>query len=384
MEAKPDLWKLPELNLRKSKSNRETKPSANQSTGPSPPSQRSPPFAPRVMPRSRSSSFADRVPGFLTWKICSELRRRFSARAPTAPPTKPSSRLEPSLQSSAYGTSPSRKKSSEKKSKPSAPCPTLILFPSSLTTSARTRSSSSTITCPWAASPLFSTVRNRKTRTHHRYIFIIVVTVITFLVVAGSRGSGRSPLHWETRVSVALAAARGIEYIHSMGPNSSHGNIKSSNILLDEPQSARVSDQGLSHLAGPSATPNRLAGYRAPEVTDPRKVSQKADVYSFGVLLLELLTGKAPAQALLNEEGVDLPRWVQSVVREEWTSEVFDSELLRYQSVEEEMIQLLQLAIDCTVQYPDKRPSMAEVVTRIEEIHVSSIGKGGLRLGSSA
>ena len=279
MEAKPDLWKLPELNLRKSKSIRETKPSANQSTAPSPPSQRQPPFAPRVMPRSRSSSFADRVPGFLTWKICSELRRRFSARAPTAPPTKPSlqSRLEPSepspsLQSSAYGTSPSRKKSSEKKLKPSAPCPTVILFPSSLTTSARTRSSSSTITCPWAASPLFS-----KVRTHHRYIFIIVVTVNTFLVVAGSRGSGRSPLHWETRVSVALAAARGIEYIHSMGPNSSHGNIKSSNILLDEPQSARVSDQGLSHLAGPSATPNRLAGYRAPEVTDPRKVSQKAD-----------------------------------------------------------------------------------------------------------
>ncbi|CAA7401401.1 unnamed protein product [Spirodela intermedia] len=192
----------------------------------------------------------------------------------------------------------------------------------------------------------------------------------------GSRGSGRSPLHWETRVSIALAAARGIEYIHSTGPSSSHGNIKSSNILLDKPQNARVSDHGLSHLAGPASLPNRLAGYRAPEVTDARKVSQKADVYSFGVLLLELLTGKAPAQALLNEEGVDLPRWVQSVVREEWTSEVFDSELLRYQNVEEEMMQLLQLAVDCTVQYPDKRPSMAEVVARIEDIHRSSVDKG--------
>lgn len=177
-------------------------------------------------------------------------------------------------------------------------------------------------------------------------------------------------------MSIALAAARGIEYIHSTGPSSSHGNIKSSNILLDKPQNARVSDHGLSHLAGPATLPNRLAGYRAPEVTDARKVSQKADVYSFGVLLLELLTGKAPAQALLNEEGVDLPRWVQSVVREEWTSEVFDSELLRYQSVEEEMMQLLQLAVDCTVQYPDKRPSMAEVVARIEDIHRSSVDKG--------
>jgi serine/threonine protein kinase len=49
-------------------------------------------------------------------------------------------------------------------------------------------------------------------------------------------------------------------------------------------------------------------------------VSQKADVYSFGVLLLELLTGKAPTHAVINEEGLDLPRWVQSVVREEWTA----------------------------------------------------------------
>lgn len=90
------------------------------------------------------------------------------------------------------------------------------------------------------------------------------------------------------------------------------------------------------------------------------------------MLLLELLTGKAPSQSLLNEEGVDLPRWVQSVVREEWTSEVFDLELLRYQNVEEDMVQLLQLAVDCVAPYPDKRPSMSEVVHRIEELCRSS------------
>ncbi|CAN4126856.1 unnamed protein product [Withania somnifera] len=184
----------------------------------------------------------------------------------------------------------------------------------------------------------------------------------------GNKGAGRTPLNWETRARVALGAAQGIAYLHAQGPSVSHGNIKSSNILLTNSYEARVSDFGLAQLVGPSSTPNRVAGYRAPEVTEPRKVSQKADVYSFGVLLLELLTGKAPTHSVMNEEGVDLPRWVQSVVREEWTAEVFDLELLRYQNVEEDMVQLLQLAVDCTAQYPDRRPSMAEVTSRVEEL----------------
>ncbi|PNS96684.1 hypothetical protein POPTR_017G130600v4 [Populus trichocarpa] len=188
----------------------------------------------------------------------------------------------------------------------------------------------------------------------------------------GNKGSGRTPLNWETRSGIALGAARGIAYIHSQGPASSHGNIKSSNILLTTSLEARVSDFGLAHLAGLTPTPNRIDGYRAPEVTDARKVSQKADVYSFGILLLELLTGKAPTHSQLNDEGVDLPRWVQSVVKEEWTAEVFDLELLRYQTVEEDMVQLLQLAIDCTAQYPDNRPSMSKVRSQIEDLCRSS------------
>ncbi|KAL9256183.1 putative inactive receptor kinase [Drosera capensis] len=192
----------------------------------------------------------------------------------------------------------------------------------------------------------------------------------------GNKGAGRTPLNWELRAGIALGAARGISYLHSQGPMVSYGNIKSSNVLLTKSSEARVSDFGLAHLVGPSSTPNRVAGYRAPEVTDPRKVSQKADVYSFGVLLLELLTGKAPTHALLNEEGVDLPRWVQSIVKEEWTSEVFDLELLRYENVEEEMVQLLQLAIECASQHPDNRPSMPEVTKRIEELCASSLQSG--------
>ncbi|XP_073143995.1 probable inactive receptor kinase At1g48480 [Henckelia pumila] len=192
----------------------------------------------------------------------------------------------------------------------------------------------------------------------------------------GNKGAGRTPLNWETRSSIALGAARGIKYLHLRGPNFAHGNIKSSNILLTKSCEAQVSDFGLNHLVGTPSSPIQFTGYRAPEVTDTRRVSQKADIYSFGVVILELLTGKAPTNALLNEEGVDLPTWVQSVVRDEWTSEVFDLELLRYQDVEEEMVQLLQLGIDCTTQYPENRPSMSEVVKRIEELRFSNLLNG--------
>lgn len=130
-----------------------------------------------------------------------------------------------------------------------------------------------------------------------------------------------------------------------------------------------MSDIGLAELYGPDTIPNR--GYRAPEVTNSRKVSQKTDVYSFGVLLLELLTGMLPTHAFLKENDVDLPRWVESAVREEWTSEVFDVELLKYKHAEDEMVQLLQLALACCDHCPHERPILTEVLQNIGELCVS-------------
>ena len=89
-------------------------------------------------------------------------------------------------------------------------------------------------------------------------------------------------------------------------------------------------------------------------------------MYSFGMLLLELLMEKAPTHAVLHDEGVDLPWWARSVVKKEWTSEVFDMELLRHPVPEEEMVEMLRLAMDCTEPTPDQRPAMPEIVARIE------------------
>ncbi|KAK9292560.1 hypothetical protein L1049_020534 [Liquidambar formosana] len=192
----------------------------------------------------------------------------------------------------------------------------------------------------------------------------------------GKRGEGRTPLDWETRLRIAIGTARGIAHIHTEnGGKFVHGNIKASNIFLNSQGYGCVSDLGLATLMSPMLPPvMRSAGYRAPEVTDNRKASQASDVYSFGVLLLELLTGKSPIHATGGDEVVHLVRWVQSVVREEWTAEVFDVELLRYPNIEEEMVDMLQIGMTCVARMPEQRPKMPDVVKMVEEIRRVNTG----------
>lgn len=176
-------------------------------------------------------------------------------------------------------------------------------------------------------------------------------------------------------MKIAIGAARGIARIHmENGGKFVHGNIKSSNIFLNSEQYGCVSDLGLSTIMSPLAPPiSRAAGYRAPEVTDTRKAMQPSDVYSFGVVLLELLTGKSPIHTTGGDEIVHLVRWVHSVVREEWTAEVFDIELMRYPNIEEEMVEMLQIAMTCVVRMPDQRPKMPELVKMLENVrHIES------------
>ncbi|XP_039132661.1 probable inactive receptor kinase At5g58300 [Dioscorea cayenensis subsp. rotundata] len=186
----------------------------------------------------------------------------------------------------------------------------------------------------------------------------------------GNRGSNRTSLDWDSRVKILRGVAHGIEHIHSEGGGQFvHGNIKSSNVLVSQNFEACVSDFCLSSIMNTPVNCSQIAvGYHAPEVIETQKLTQKSDIYSFGVMLLEMLTGKSPLQSQGVDDIFDLPKWVQSMVREEWTSEVFDAELLRYPNIEEEMVQMLQFAMACVASNPDRRPKIDSVISMIEEI----------------
>ncbi|KAI5010314.1 hypothetical protein ZWY2020_012451 [Hordeum vulgare] len=189
-------------------------------------------------------------------------------------------------------------------------------------------------------------------------------------VLHGDQGSGPAPLDWEQRSAISLGAARGLAAIHLAGLSSCHGNIKSSNILLTGTDDACVSEHGLITLG----VYYNASVITRPEVTHNRWVSQKADVYSFGILMLELLSRKAPAKSIQNKQGMDLARWVCSITPEEWTEKVFDVELLGQEKKGGEvncMFRFLQLALNCCSQYAGWRPAMSYVVEQIEEIRQS-------------
>ncbi|CAN6441736.1 unnamed protein product [Victoria cruziana] len=183
----------------------------------------------------------------------------------------------------------------------------------------------------------------------------------------GNRGPGRMPLDWTIRLKLALGSAKGLSFIHR-GCNSKlfHGNLTASNILIDREGNACLSDFSISQFVtlSPTTMNYSSAHYRAPEqVQGGKRPSQRTDVYSFGIILLEILTGKSPS-----EGNFSLPKWVQSVVKEEWSSEVFDLELLRHKDLEREMVALLQIALQCLSELPNQRPKMSQVVKMILDI----------------
>ncbi|KAF7804228.1 receptor protein kinase TMK1-like [Senna tora] len=177
------------------------------------------------------------------------------------------------------------------------------------------------------------------------------------------------PLSWKRRLNIALDVARGMEYLHSMAHQSFiHRDLKSSNILLGDDFKAKVSDFGLVKLApdGEKSVVTRLAGtfgYLAPEYAVTGKITTKADVFSFGVVLMELLTGMMALDEDRPEESQYLAAWFWHIKsNKEKLMAAIDPALNIKEETFENISVIAELAGHCTARDPNQRPDMGHAV----------------------
>jgi Leucine-rich repeat (LRR) protein len=186
-----------------------------------------------------------------------------------------------------------------------------------------------------------------------------------------NKDNADSFLDWPTRLKIAKGAGRGLSYIHNTcNPNIVHRDVKSSNILLDREFNAYVADFGLARLILPYNThvTTELVGtlgYIPPEYGQAWVATLRGDIYSFGVVLLELLTGKRPVQVLTKSK--ELVQWVREMRSQGKDIEVLDP-ALRGRGHDEQMLNVLEVACKCINHNPGLRPTIQEVVYCLETI----------------
>ncbi|CAN6481846.1 unnamed protein product [Victoria cruziana] len=189
-----------------------------------------------------------------------------------------------------------------------------------------------------------------------------------FSLIHGTRPAGGKPLHWTSCLKIAEDLATALVYLHQVA-GIVHGNLKSSNILLGPDFESCVTDYGLAAFKPDGLDEGSSVFYRPPECRGSMKnYTTRTDVYSFGVLLLELLTGKTPFQDMVQNPGVDIPKWVRSVREEETDSGgASEDQASGAEGSEDKLVVLLNIAMSCVGPVPENRPAMREVLKMIHE-----------------
>ncbi|CAL5421463.1 unnamed protein product [Camellia sinensis] len=187
-----------------------------------------------------------------------------------------------------------------------------------------------------------------------------------------SRLKAKPALDWGTRKRIALGAARGLLYLHEQcDPKIIHRDVKAANILLDDYYEAVVGDFGLAKLldhqdSHVTTAVRGTVGHIAPEYLSTGQSSEKTDVFGFGILLLELITGQRALEfgKTTNQKGVMLD-WVKKIHQEKKLDTLVDKDLKNnYDRIELE--EMVQVALLCTQYLPSHRPKMSEVVRMLE------------------
>ncbi|KAI4295874.1 hypothetical protein L6164_035872 [Bauhinia variegata] len=187
--------------------------------------------------------------------------------------------------------------------------------------------------------------------------------------------ANKEPLDWKTRMKIALGAARGLEYLHDTSePPMIYRDFKTSNILLDDDFNPKLSDFGLAKL-GPTGGKEHVStrvmgtyGYCAPEYASTGQLTRKSDVYSYGVVFLEIISGRRVFDKSRTTEEQNLIDWAQPLFEDRKKFTLMADPLLKDNFPVKGLFKALAVAAMCLQQEAETRPLMADVVTALEHL----------------
>ncbi|KAK4777995.1 hypothetical protein SAY87_018182 [Trapa incisa] len=242
-------------------------------------------------------------------------------------------------------------------------------------------------------------------RVHHKHL----VSLVGYCITGSQRmlvyefvpnntlefhlhGKGRPTMEWPKRLKIAIGSARGLAYLHEdCNPKIIHRDIKTANILLDFKFEAKVADFGLAKFTSDTNThvSTRVMGtfgYLAPEYASSGKLTEKSDVFSFGIMLLELITGRRPVDPTNTFMDDSLVDWARPQLTRAMEDGKFDSLVdprLQHDYNNDEMARMVACAAACVRYSARRRPRMSQIVRALEgDVSLSDLNEG-IRPGHS-
>ncbi|KAJ4708442.1 Receptor-like kinase [Melia azedarach] len=236
-------------------------------------------------------------------------------------------------------------------------------------------------------------------RVHHKHL----VSLVGYCIAGSQRmlvyefvpnntlefhlhGKGRPTMDWPTRLKIALGSAKGLAYLHEdCHPKIIHRDIKAANILLDFKFEAKVADFGLAKIASDVNThvSTRVMGtfgYLAPEYASSGKLTEKSDVFSFGIMLLELITGRRPVDSthsFMEDSLVDWARPLLNRAIEDGNFDALADPRLQNEYSHNEMARMIACAAACVRHSARRRPRMSQIVRALEgDVSLSDLNEG--------